>query len=88
LQVNAPGGTFTPSCGSPTLTAPVAATTIQFAGGSVAPGQTCIVTIPVITATALSAGDVRNYLNNPVTLSSTQAAPVTVGPVTWTATFN
>jgi hypothetical protein len=61
----------------------VGGNTIQFTGGSVAPGQSCTVTIPVQTGPLTSPGT-YNYTNSPVTLNSTQAAPVTVGPVTWT----
>ena len=61
----------------------VGGNTIQFTGGSVAPGQTCVVTIFVQTGSLTSPGT-YNYTNSPVTLNSTQAAPVTVGPVTWT----
>lgn len=82
LQVVA-GAAFTPSCGAAALTTGVA--TIQFAGGQVNPGQTCVVTIPVQTAANLAAGNNFAYPNAPVTLFSTQAAPVTAGPVTWTA---
>jgi len=39
------------------------------------------VTIPVQTAQTLNQGDTRAYVNLPVTLTSTLAAPVTVGPV-------
>ncbi|MFS8819606.1 hypothetical protein NW805_03930 [Synechococcus sp. W60.1] len=82
LQVAAPG-TFTSSCGSPTLTASVGGNTIQFTGGQVAVGATCTVTIPVQTGLLTSSGT-HDYPNSPVTLNSTEAAPVTAGPVTWT----
>ncbi|MFS8777109.1 hypothetical protein [Synechococcus sp. W70.1] len=87
LQVAA-AGIFTPSCGSPTLTAPVNGNTIQFTGGQVAVGGTCTVTIPVKTAVALTPAGTYTYPNSPVTLNSTQAAPVTAGPVTWTVVVN
>ncbi|MFT0753322.1 hypothetical protein [Synechococcus sp. RC10A2] len=61
--------------------------TIQFTGGQVAVGATCIVTIPVQTATLTTPGT-YSYLNSPVTLNSTQAAPVQAGPVTWTVVVN
>jgi hypothetical protein len=84
MRVSGGGAAFTASCGGATLTAPNTATTIRFTGGSVAPGQTCTVTIPVQTAGGVAAGASFGYLNAPVTLTSTEAAPVTVGPVTWT----
>lgn len=87
LQVAA-GEAFTPSCGAATLVATAGTNAILFAGGQVAPGQTCLVTIPVQTAQGLNAGNARTYLNSPVTLNSAQAAPVTVGPVTWTVVVN
>jgi len=84
LQIAA-GAAFIPSCGSPTLTATAGTAVIRFTGGRVAPGQTCIVDIPVqvaVPATATS-GTLYTYVNNPVRLTSEEAAPVTVGPVIW-----
>jgi hypothetical protein len=89
LQVSA-AGALTPTCGpAAVLTPPPPATPttaiIQFTGGSVAPGQTCTVTIPVQTLFGFGAvGDTRVYVSTPVTLTSAQAAPVTAGPATWT----
>ena len=84
LQVDTGSPTFTPSCGLPTLTAPMSGITIQFTGGSVAVGGTCTVTIPVKTAVALTPAGTYTYPNSPVTLTNDQAAPATAGPVTWT----
>ncbi|WP_457502027.1 DUF7933 domain-containing protein [Thermostichus sp. MS-CIW-15] len=76
------------SCGAgATLTATVGGNTIRFTGGSVDVGQTCTVTIPVQTGTLTATGD-YNYPNSPVTLNSTQAAPVQTGPVTWRVVVN
>ncbi|MFS8894386.1 hypothetical protein NW833_09230 [Synechococcus sp. O70.1] len=78
------------SCGAgANLTASVGGNTIQFTGGQVAPGQTCTVTIPVqVTFAATDSAGTYNYTNSPVTLNSTEAAPVTAGPVTWTVVVN
>jgi hypothetical protein len=76
---------FTPSCGAPVLNA--AGTNINFTGGTVAPGQTCVVSIPV-QAPALPANSNFAYPNAPVTLNSNEAPPVTAGPVIWTAQRN
>jgi hypothetical protein len=81
LQVGPAGGVFAPSCGNATLTAAAGANLIQFSGGSVAPGQTCVVTVPV-RAPGLLAGLNLNYTHNPVILFTNQADPVTAGPVT------
>jgi hypothetical protein len=76
-------GSFTPSCGTPTLTTSgTPPTTIQFTQGSVAAGQTCVVTIPVATGN-VNVGATVIYPNPSVTLTSTQAAPVTAGPAIW-----
>ncbi|MFS8890366.1 hypothetical protein, partial [Synechococcus sp. R55.2] len=80
-------GAATPtSCGSPNITTSgTPPTTIGFTGGQVAPGQTCTVTISVqVSFVAADPPGTYNYPNSPVTLNSTEAAPVTVGPVTWT----
>lgn len=61
--------------------------TIEFTGGQVDPGDTCVVEIPVQTA-ALNARGTYRYLNDQVTLNSREVAPVTVGPVTWIAVVN
>jgi hypothetical protein len=82
LQVAA-AGAFSPSCGGATLTLVVGTNPIQFTGGSVAPGQACVVTIPVTTAGNVGAGNNFTYINAPVTLTSNEAAPVTAGPVNW-----
>jgi hypothetical protein len=80
----------TPECGAAAaLAAPQGGNTIAFGGGTVAPGQTCIVTIPVETAfTFPNPGDAITYVSNPVVLSSTQAASVSAGPATWTVVAN
>ncbi|MFS8878277.1 hypothetical protein, partial [Synechococcus sp. H55.8] len=76
------------TCGAgANLAANVGGNTIQFTGGSVAVGGTCTVTIPVQTA-PLPAPGTYSYPNSPVTLNSTQAAPVQAGPVTWTVVVN
>jgi hypothetical protein len=79
-------GAATPtSCGSSTIgISGSPPTVIQFTGGQVAPGQTCVVTIPVQTVTGLNQNTITTYTSNPVTLTSTQAASVTAGPATWT----
>jgi hypothetical protein len=81
----APSAAATPSCGPATLAAPAGGNAILFTGGSVAPGQTCIVTIPVQTSAGNPLGSPENriYISSPVTLTSTQAAPVTAGPAIW-----
>jgi hypothetical protein len=90
LTVSAPPPPLPASCGAgATLTASVGGNTIQFTGGQVAPAQTCTVTIPVqVTFAATDSPGTYNYTNSPVTLNSTQAAPVTAGPVTWTVVVN
>jgi len=82
LTVAPPPNNPSTSCTGGDLTG-TSGSTIQFTGGSVAPGQTCIVTIPVQTAPLGQAG-IYDYPNSPVTLTSNEAAPVTAGPVTWT----
>lgn len=74
------------SCGSPNITTSgTPPTIVVFTGGSVAPGGTCTVTITVQTLYNFpNVGDSFTYVNSAVTLTSNQAAPVTVGPVNWT----
>jgi uncharacterized repeat protein (TIGR01451 family) len=85
LQVAAAAAT---TCAGATLNAPLPApgvpgNNIQFSGGSLAPGQTCTVTIPVTTVGNVGAGNVVDYPNLAVTLTSNEAPSVTTGPVTW-----
>jgi hypothetical protein len=90
LQIDGGGGSITTpaTCGAAALTALAGTDTIKFTGGQVAPGQTCIVTIPIKTAVPLTPKGDYDYLNSPVTLKSTEVDPVTAGPVTWTVKVN
>jgi hypothetical protein len=87
LEVN---GTVThTSCGSPAITtsgSPL--NTIQFTGGQVAAGGTCVVNIPVQTVSNFTGSPgPRTYVSTPVILNSS-AASVTAGPAFWTVQVN
>jgi hypothetical protein len=72
------------TCGG-TLTAPAGGTTISLAGGSLAAGASCVVSVSVEQAPPLPAPPVQ-YDNPPVTLLSNGAPPATSGLAS--VTFN
>jgi hypothetical protein len=61
---------------------------IEFTGGSVAPGETCVVDVPVQTARPLNQRGIYRYPNSSVRLTNNESDPVTAGPVTWTVVVN
>ena len=75
VTLNTCSGTFTPSPGG---------TAISLAGGSLAAGASCVVSVSVEQITPMA----MTYINPPVTLFSNGAPPATSGPAPATVTFN
>jgi uncharacterized repeat protein (TIGR01451 family) len=84
LRITTPSVATLNTCGG-TLTAPAGGNTISLAGGSLAAGASCVVSVSVEQAPPLPAPPVT-YTNPPVPLFSSGAPPATSAPATVTFT--